>query len=90
MGQMKLLIDFFEHPNEYGLFRPVERPGQVLLILAEDDRGFMSTEREALKASYPGAMVHSFPSGGHLFGFTHPKEFNQVVDNFLGATKRVE
>jgi len=85
MGQMKLLIDFFDHPDEYDLFRPVERPGQVLLILAEDDRGFKSSEREALKASYPGAMVHSFPSGGHLSGFTHPKEFNHVLDNFLGA-----
>lgn len=87
MGQMRLLVDFFDHPDEYGLFSLVERPGQVLLILAEDDRGFKSTEREALKASYPGAMVHSFPSGGHLSGFTHPEEFNQVLDSFLGATK---
>jgi pimeloyl-ACP methyl ester carboxylesterase len=59
--------------------KSIERPGQVLLILAEDDRGFQSTEREALKASYPGAIVHTFPSGGHLSGFTHPKEFNQVL-----------
>lgn len=25
----------------------------------------ISMEREALKASYPGAMVHTFPSSGH-------------------------
>jgi len=87
MGQMKLLLDFFDHPDEYGIFRPVERPGQVLLILAEDDRGFKSTEREALRASYPGAQVHTFASGGHLSGFTHPEEFNHVLDGFLDATK---
>lgn len=85
MGQMKLLVDFFDHPDKYEIFRPVERPGQVLLILAEDDRGFKSTEREALKASYPGAQVHTFASGGHLSGFTHPEEFNRVLDGFLEA-----
>lgn len=89
MGQMKLLVDFFDHPDEYSLFRPVERPGQVLLILAEDDRGFKSTERETLIASYPGAQVHTFASGGHLSGFTHLEEFKQVLDCFLGATVSV-
>lgn len=83
MGQMKLLLDFFDHPDEYRIYQPVERPGQILLILAGDDRGFKSTEREALIASYPGAQVYSFPSGGHLSGFTHPEEFNGVLDGFL-------
>ena len=85
IGQFKLLLDFFDKSDEYGNFRPVERPGQVLLILAEDDRGFKPAEREALKASYPGAQVHMFASGGHLSGFTHPEEFNRVLDGFLEA-----
>lgn len=83
IGQFKLLLDIFDKANEYGIFQPVERPGKVLLILAEDDRGFKPAEREALKASYPDAQVHTFASGGHLSGFTHPEEFNRVLDGFL-------
>ena len=84
-GQFKLLFDIFDRAQEYGMYQPVEKPGKVLLILAEDDRGFKPAEREALKASYPGAQVYSFASGGHLSGFTHPEEFNRVFDSFLAA-----
>ena len=84
MGQFKLLMDISDHAEEYGVFGPVERPGKVLLILAEDDRGFSLQERQALKDSYPGAQVHSFSSGGHLAGLSRRDEFNAVVDEFLG------
>ncbi len=87
MGQFKLLIDLFNHPVEYQVFQPVERPGKVLLILADDDRGFNPAEREAFKASYPGAQLYRFTSGGHLSGFTHPEEFNAVLDGFLMGEK---
>lgn len=86
IGQFKLLLDIFDKADEYGIFRLVERPGKVLLILAEDDRGFKPAEREALKASYPGAQVHTFASGGHLSGFTRPEEFNRVLDGFLESS----
>ncbi len=82
-GQFSLMLDIFDKAGEYGVFQPVERPGRVLLILAEDDRGFKPAEREAMIATYPGAQVHTFASGGHLSGFTHPEEFNWVLDDFL-------
>jgi len=83
IGQFKMLIDLFDRAGEYGVFRPVERPGKVLLILADDDRGFSPQERQALKDSYPGARVHTFTSGGHMAGFSRREEFDAVVDRFL-------
>ncbi len=85
LGQFRLLIDIFDHAGDYGVFKPVERPGRALLMLAEDDRGFTPAEREALKASYPGAKVHTFTQGGHLSGYSHPEEFNAVLDGFLAG-----
>ena len=85
LGQFRLLVDIFDHGEEYSILRPVERPGRVLLILAEDDRGFTPQERQALKDSYPGAQLFSFASGGHLSGWTRREEFNQAVDSFLQA-----
>ena len=69
LSQFNLLLDIFERADAYGTFRPVERPGQVLLMLAEDDRGFTPEERDAFRASYPDARVHLFHNGGHLAGF---------------------
>jgi pimeloyl-ACP methyl ester carboxylesterase len=83
MAQFGLLFDLFDQADEYGVFKPVEKPGEVLLILAKDDHGFSAEERQALIASYPGAQVHWFESGGHLSGFTQKEEFNQVYDRFL-------
>lgn len=83
MSQFKLLIDLFDRAEAYALLKPVERPGQVLLILAKDDRGFSEIERAALIASYPGARVHWFESGGHLSGFTQRASFDAIVDAFF-------
>ncbi len=82
-AQFRLLLDIFDHAGECGVFRKVDKPGRVLLILAKDDRGFTPAEREALIDSYPGARVHWFSRGGHLSGFTRREEFNEVVDGFL-------
>jgi len=83
MAQFRLLLDIFDHPDQYRIFQPVEKPGKVLLMLARDDRGFSPEERQALIASYPGAQVHWFESGGHLAGLTQPEVFNAVLDGFL-------
>ncbi|MCE5209135.1 MAG: hypothetical protein AB1649_33990 [Chloroflexota bacterium] len=48
---------------------------------------FTIAERESLKASYPGAKLHTFASGGHLSGITHREEFNQVLEGFLDKTE---
>ena len=85
IGQFKMLIDIFDQAEAYGVFRPVERPDKVLLILADDDRGFSAEERQALKDTYPGAQVHTFASGGHLAGFSRRDEFDAVVDRFLAS-----
>ncbi|HVN55258.1 MAG TPA: alpha/beta hydrolase [Anaerolineaceae bacterium] len=83
MGQFRLLIDLFDHANEYGAFRPLERPGQVLLILVDDDRGFTPQERAALIAAYPGAKMHTFKQGGQLSGLLLGEEFNSILEAFL-------
>ncbi len=83
LGQFKLLVDMFTHYEKYHAFQPVKRPGKVLLMLADDDRGFTPAEREALIATYPDAWIHQFANGGHVSGFTHPEEYNAVLDEFL-------
>lgn len=83
MNMLRLLLDFSQRTEEYHMFEPVERPERVLLLLAQDDRGFSQTERDRLIATYPGARIHEFTAGGHLAGLTNRKEFNQVVDEFL-------
>jgi len=82
-GQFKLLMDIFDNAEAYGIFRPVERTDKVLLVFAEDDKGFTAEERQALKDTYPGAQIHSFASGGHLASFNRQAEFDAVVDGFL-------
>jgi len=84
MGQMGILLDLFDNASRYRTFEPVHRPGQVLLLLARDDRGFSPLERQALIDTYPGAAVHWFSEGGHLAGLTNTQEFNQTLDAFLG------
>ncbi len=85
MYQFKLLVDIFNKQKEYKVFEPIHKPGKVLLILAEDDKGFSRKERQDLIASYPGALLHTFASGGHLAGFNRKDEFDRVVDQFLTA-----
>ena len=60
-----------------------ERPEDVLLIAASDDRGFTPREREALLAAYPGARAYVFGAGGHWAAATHPAEYADVVGRFL-------
>jgi pimeloyl-ACP methyl ester carboxylesterase len=85
IGQFKLLVDIFDHPEKYRLFQTVEKPGKIQLILAKDDRGFTAEERQALIDSYPGARVHTFQAGGHLAAFNHRAEFDRVLDEFLDS-----
>ena len=85
LGRLRLLLDIFDHADAYRIFTPVEKPGRVLIIAAADDWGFSRAERNVLKASYPGAQVHIFRSGGHWVGFTHRDEYDTIVDAFLRA-----
>jgi pimeloyl-ACP methyl ester carboxylesterase len=84
MARFKVLFDLIDNADVLGVFVPVERPGRVLIIAAEDDAGFEPSERETLRSLYPGAQVHTFDSGGHWAWLTRREEYDAVLYEFLG------
>jgi len=88
LGQFQLMGDLVENPDLYRVHEPVERPGQVLILQAQDDTGFAPDEQAALRDTYPGAQVHLFESGGHLAGLSQRQEFEDVRKNFLLKSKQ--
>lgn len=83
LARLGLLVDLVNHPRRYRLYEPVERPGRVLIIGAADDRGFSAVEREALIATYPGAIVRIFPRGGHWVALAEQAAYEATLDGFL-------
>nr|WP_160668590.1 alpha/beta hydrolase [Pseudarthrobacter sp. ATCC 49987] len=83
LARLAVLLDLAAHPDRYATTSPFERPEDVLLIAASDDRGFTPREREALLAAYPGARTYVFGKGGHWAAATHPAEYADVVGRFL-------
>ncbi|MBP1137886.1 pimeloyl-ACP methyl ester carboxylesterase [Arthrobacter sp. PvP023] len=83
LARLAVLLDLAAHPDTYAAASSFERPEDVLLIAASDDRGFTPREREALLATYPGARAHVFGQGGHWAAVTHPTEYDAVVGRFL-------
>jgi pimeloyl-ACP methyl ester carboxylesterase len=83
LARLEVLLDLAAHPDRYGAASAFERPENVLLIAASDDRGFTPREREALLAAYPGARAHVFGAGGHWAAATHPAEYADAVARFL-------
>ncbi len=83
IGQFNLLADMVIHADDYHVFEQVERPGKVLFVAAEDDRGFTAEERAALIAAYPGAQTHIFESGGHWVGVVRREAYHVVLSEFL-------
>lgn len=83
LAHLELLVDMVNHPRRYRLGEPVERPGRVLILGAADDRGFSAVEREALIASYPGAIVRIFPQGGHWVALAQQEAYAAALDGFL-------
>jgi pimeloyl-ACP methyl ester carboxylesterase len=90
LGQLDLLWDLFDRYEAIHTYEPVARPGQVLIIAAKDDKRFKPVEQERLWATYPGAQIHQFESGGHLAGWTRRDEYNAILDNFLGSKTETE
>lgn len=84
-SQLRLLTDFFERGEEYGILNPVSMQGRVLILVARDDKGFSQAEQDRLVATYPGARVRVFESGGHLVAFVQPEEYLEELDSFLGV-----
>lgn len=83
VGQMSLLGDLIDHAGEYHVFEPLERPGKVLILQADDDRGFTPEEQQALLSTYPGAQIERFTSGGHLIQYTRREQYQTALDGFL-------
>lgn len=83
IGQFNLLADMISQADAYHVFESVERPGKVLFIAAEDDRGFTADERAALISTYPGAQTHIFESGGHWVGVVQREAYHAVLRDFL-------
>lgn len=82
LARLAVLLDLAQHPHR-GAAPAFERPEDVLVIAASDDRGFTAREREALLAAYPGARAYVFGEGGHWAAVTHPTEYTDVVGRFL-------
>ncbi len=83
INQLRCMFDFIDNYH----FRAEDLKfwgGRVLIMEAEDDRGWNSSERAALKKLYPQAKVHTFNQGGHLMGMTKRAEYDEVLNNFLG------
>jgi pimeloyl-ACP methyl ester carboxylesterase len=59
--------------------------GRILILESDDDPAFKELEREALKALYPQAYVHTFHNAGHTPGYTGPEEYISVLENFLNG-----
>jgi pimeloyl-ACP methyl ester carboxylesterase len=86
VNQFRCLIDFIdnyplktEDLQNWG--------GRVLIMEAEDDRGWNASERTALKNLYPGAQVHTFSEGGHMVNMTRRNEYDAILNEFLEVTK---
>jgi pimeloyl-ACP methyl ester carboxylesterase len=57
--------------------------GRILLIESDDDQAFGLRQREALKATYPQAQVHTFHAAGHIPAITREPEYITLIRDFL-------
>jgi pimeloyl-ACP methyl ester carboxylesterase len=58
-------------------------PGKILLLESTNDQYFPESQREALRAVYPQARIHTFQNGGHTPSISRRAEFNSLVGDFL-------
>ena len=85
-ASFELMADLCRHAGEHRLTVPVHRPGRVMLMFANDDKGFTRAEQDALVETWPGAIVTRFLSGGHLIGLTHAQELHKKLEYFFRVT----
>jgi pimeloyl-ACP methyl ester carboxylesterase len=82
---VKRMVDFIKN-YRFSTDDLVNWPGKILILESDDDQAFQAPAREALKALYPQARVHTFHKAGHLPGYTNPEEYIPIVRNFLRET----
>lgn len=78
LSTYRCLVDFINH---YTL-TPVAQP-PTLIIESEDDATFSKAQREAVKALYPHAALHSFKNAGHSAATTQRDTYFRVVRDFI-------
>ncbi|UCG31712.1 MAG: alpha/beta hydrolase, partial [Phycisphaerales bacterium] len=61
-------------------------PGEVLLMMADDDPSTPEPVGEALLALYPGAQIHLFHGGGHAAAILKRDEYLGVMEQFLAGS----
>ena len=59
-------------------------PGEILILEGSEDAMAKPESREALKAAYPTASIHTFEGAGHGMSVERPEEYEAVVFAFLG------
>lgn len=62
-------------------------PGQVLLVMADNDPGTPEPVRAALSALYPGATLHLFHGTGHVTSILNEEEYQAVIGRFLDEAR---
>ncbi len=62
-------------------------PGRVMIVDSDDDQAIGAGRREALKAMYPQAEVHTFHAAGHVPFITKREEYVSVIRNFLSGSR---
>jgi pimeloyl-ACP methyl ester carboxylesterase len=85
MGQFDIMGDMFNNAEDNRIREVVNIGSRALILQAKDDRGFKPAEQAALRATYPGATVHLFESGGHLAGVTRSDEYEAAIEAHLKA-----
>ena len=63
-------------------------PYPVLILEADDDPLFTPAKRQALRAHYPNAAVHTFQGTGHAAALVDPAGYAVVVRRFLFSLTR--
>lgn len=58
-------------------------PGQILLVMSDDDPSIPEPVREALRATYPEAEEHLFHGTGHAAATLRPDEYRSVIERFI-------
>jgi pimeloyl-ACP methyl ester carboxylesterase len=57
--------------------------GRILVLESDTDETIGASLREALKALYPQAQVHTFRNAGHTTYLSQREEYVSLVENFL-------
>lgn len=83
-GHAKTLLDFAE---SYAL-KPGDLSGwqgKMLILESQRDEIFGPEARVKLRATYPGARVHTFREASHSSILTNPRGYSAAIQSFLGA-----